>query len=205
LVWFVVASNRVCLRNLSFDIDEKTLKEAFAEAGEIVDIHWLEDKETGKFFGTGFANFDSVEAATKAVALDGKEILGRAVKVEFARGKGADTPRGGRTPQKGGAGGAGGGKFANWKPQPKPPGCKTCFLGNLSFSIEDSDVHELFKECGAISNIRWVTDKATGDFKGCGFVEFADSSATDKAVKLSGTDVKGRQIRVDFAADRNSK
>lgn len=106
---FAIATSRVCFRNLSFNIDEATLKEAFAECGELSDIHWLEDKETGKFYGVGFGNFDSVEAATKAVALDGKDVMGRPIKVEFARAKAAggnNTPRnnnnnaGGRTPQR---------------------------------------------------------------------------------------------------------
>jgi nucleolin len=187
---------------LSFKIEEADLRDAFSECGELSDIHWNEDKETGKFYGTAFANFESVEAATKAVALSGKDILGRPVIVEFARGKsaaggagGAGGAKGGRTPQKGG-------KFDNWKPQSKPSGCRTCFLGNLSFQIDDADIHELFKDCGTISGIRWVSDKNTGDFKGCGFVEFEDTAATDKAIKLNNSSVKGRPIRVDFAADR---
>ena len=58
---------------------------------------------------------------------------------------------------------------------------------------------EFFKDCGEVSSIRWVTDKETGDFKGCGFVEFADpDAALDKAAALNGTDLMGRQIRLDY-------
>ena len=39
-----------------------------------------------------------------------------------------------------------------------------------------------------------------GEFKGCGFVEFAESWSTDEAVKLNGSDVMGRPMRVDYSA-----
>ena len=39
-------------------------------------------------------------------------------------------------------------------------------------------MYDFFKDCGEISNIRWLTDRETGDFKGCGFVEFAEPEAS---------------------------
>ena len=38
----------------------------------------------------------------------------------------------------------------------------------------------------ALSAIRWVTDRETGDFKGCGFAEFASTEDADQAFLKQG-------------------
>jgi RNA recognition motif-containing protein len=46
------------------------------------------DRETGKSRGFGFVEFNSVEDAVKAKdAMDGVELDGRAIKVDFAQEK----------------------------------------------------------------------------------------------------------------------
>lgn len=47
-----------------------------------------------------------------------------------------------------------------------PPGSTTVFIGGLSDETTDDHIHELLKDCGAIKQIRWVTDKESGKFKG---------------------------------------
>ena len=57
-----------------------------------------------------------------------------------------------------------------------------------------------------MSSIRWLSDKETQAFKGCGFIEFSDPDASlDKAAKLNGKDLLGRSIRLDFAQPRAAK
>jgi len=89
----------------------------------------------------------------------------------------------------------------NAEPQrPRPPGCKTIFIGNLSDQVDDNIVLQTFAGCGNIKEIRWLNEKATGRFKGCGFVEFFEEEATIKAAALNGTLIYGRPMRVDFSA-----
>lgn len=57
--------------------------------------------------------------------------------------------------------------------------------------------------CGEIAAIRWV--EKDGQFKGCGFLEFTTTEATDEAVKLNGSDLLGRRVRVDFATSRKPR
>jgi RNA recognition motif-containing protein len=65
---------------------------------------------------------------------------------------------------------------------------------------------EVFKDIGAgIKDIRWVTDHRSGKFKGCGFIEFETEEACINAVKLNGTMLLGRNIRVDFSSDKPSR
>jgi len=187
---------KVFCGNLSYQIDDDAIKAFMADCGTITDIHWLTDKETGKFFGSGFLEFDSSEGAAKAVAKAGQDLLGRPIKVDFAKPK-ADR----------GAGGAGGGKGGGktYPMSDKPEGCTTIFLGNLDFNVEDQNVHDHFKEIGEIKQIRWLTDRDTGAFKGCGFVEFVDPGSIDQVAPLNGSMLLGRALRVDYSAPRKPK
>jgi nucleolin len=188
-------TGRVFVGNLPWSIDDDTIKEFFKDCGTISEIHWVMNKQTGKFAGSGFLAFSSPEEAIAAVALAGTEIDGRPVKLEHAqpraggdRGGGAGTPRQDRAPR---------------EPTPKPEGCTTVFLGNLSFSIDEDTVRSVFADCGEVTAVRWV--ERDGQFKGCGFVEFAESDATDLAVAKNGQDVLGRPMRVDYSAPKAPK
>lgn len=88
------------------------------------------------------------------------------------------------------------------QPSEKPEGCTTVFVGNLSFQIDEETLRDAFKDCGEITQIRFAEDRESGQFKGYGHIEFAESSSTDAAIKIAGTDIMGRACRVDFAADR---
>ena len=193
------ATCEVFMGNLSWQIDEASLQEAMKDCGTVTNCKWLEDRETGKFKGCGFITFSSPEEAAKAVAMNGTEILGRAIKCDFSQGK-PSTP-GGKGDGKGGKGGG-----ATKPMQEKPEGCTTIFAGNLSFDIDDDQMKAFFKDCGEVSSIRWLTDRDTQQFKGCGFIEFSDPGASlDKAAKLNGEMLLGRSIRLDYAAPRAPK
>ena len=95
--------------NLSFDVSEADLREAFEGFGEITEIRLIIDKFSGKSKGFGFIEMTSKDEAEKAIEeMNGKDFKGRALNVNEARPK---TDRGGRGPRGGGArrGGFGGG------------------------------------------------------------------------------------------------
>jgi len=62
----------------------------------------------------------------------------------------------------------------------------------------------MFGEYGNIISIRIPTEKETGRKKGFGYVEFDDVDAATKALELSGTEVDGRNICLDYAPERNN-
>ncbi len=80
----------------------------------------------------------------------------------------------------------------------RPEGCKSVFVGNLPFSATEEDLKKLFADCGDIEGARIAMDRETGRARGFGYVDFADEAAVDKAMALTGTDLNGREIRVDF-------
>ena len=69
----------------------------------------------------------------------------------------------------------------------------------FSAAHQDS-LKDFFKECGEISKVRWLTHMDSGEFKGCGYVEFWEGGAAEAAVKFNGKPLKGRPIRLDWDA-----
>jgi len=203
---------KVFVGNLSFQIDDDTVREVFKDVGEIVQLDWFTHSDTGKFRGCGTLEFGTSAEALKACDLNGTVVLDRAMKVEIqksggARGDRDRGDRGGKRGARGDRGGRGGRGDRNGggarQPTPKPEGCDTVFLGNLSFQVTEDAVRDLFSTCGDIQDIRWV--EKDGAFKGVAFMQFGDSDATDKAVALAGSDLLGRAVRVDYAETRSKK
>ncbi len=97
--------------NLLFDVGEDDLRKAFEEFGEVTEVRLIMDKFSGKSKGFGFIEMPSKDEAEKAISeLNGKEFMGRDLKVNIAKPK---TDRGsggrGRGPRGGGYGGGRGG------------------------------------------------------------------------------------------------
>ena len=91
--------------NMNFQTTEDELRALFAPFGQITRIHIAMDRETGRARGFAFVEMPNDEEAAKAMAgLNGKEVGGRALKVNEARPKGE-----GRGPERGGGGRSGGG------------------------------------------------------------------------------------------------
>jgi hypothetical protein len=88
-------------------------------------------------------------------------------------------------------------------PKPRPYGCKTVFVGNLPDSITDDIIRSVFANVGRVVDIRWLNDKKTRRFKGCGFVEFDTEEATEQAIHLNGRMVLGQPIRVDYSTPKD--
>ena len=106
----------VFVGNLSFQIEEETLREAFAECGEISQVRFAEDRDTGDFKGFGHIEFVNTDSTDAAVQMAGTDIMGRAVRVDYAvdkrkAGGGGGFGGGGRGGFDGGRGGGRGGGF----------------------------------------------------------------------------------------------
>jgi RNA recognition motif-containing protein len=100
--------------NLSRDVSETELKEAFQAYGEVSSCNIIKDKFTGESRGFGFVEMPNKEEADKAIAdLNGKDLKGRNLTINEARPR-TDRPRsgggfgGGRGGSRGSFGGGGG-------------------------------------------------------------------------------------------------
>jgi RNA recognition motif-containing protein len=76
------------------------------------------------------------------------------------------------------------------------------FVGNLPFSTTDAELHRMFEAYGTVDSARVITDRETGRSRGFGFVEMPDEAANAAIEALDGSDVGGRNIKVNEARPR---
>ena len=80
---------------------------------------------------------------------------------------------------------------------------KKLYVGNLPFSITEDELRGVFERHGAVGSVSVITDRETGRPRGFAFVEMDEASAADDAIRaLDGTDLGGRNVRVNEAQDR---
>ncbi len=92
--------NKLYVGNFPFTVDEAQLRGIFAQYGEISELALITDRDTGRPKGFGFITFASQQSAEKALEQNGKDLGGRALRVNMAVDK----------PRTGGGGGGGGGR-----------------------------------------------------------------------------------------------
>jgi RNA recognition motif-containing protein len=79
-------AKKLYVGNLNFDMVDDGLREAFSEFGEIISAVIVRDRISGRSRGFGFVEFSDEESAQKAKeAMNGKEVSGRALKVDDAK------------------------------------------------------------------------------------------------------------------------
>ncbi len=74
------------------------------------------------------------------------------------------------------------------------------YVGNLSFSVSQDQLRELFSEFGEITEVTLITDKFSGRSKGFGFIVFAKKEDAEKAIaKMNEKEIEGRELKVSKA------
>ena len=106
-------STKLYVGNLAFQTTSQELEQLFGQAGTVQSASVVEDRDTGRSRGFAFVEMSSQEEATSAIEqFNGKEVGGRALKVNEAKprenrgggGRGFNDNRGG------GYGGGNGGR-----------------------------------------------------------------------------------------------
>ncbi len=86
-------STKLYVGGLPYSSTEDSLRNHFAQAGEVVSASIIMDKMTGRSRGFGFVEMAEADGAQKAVEMfDGKDFEGRTLTVNEARPK-EDRPR----------------------------------------------------------------------------------------------------------------
>jgi len=80
------------------------------------------------------------------------------------------------------------------------------YVGNLSYSMSDQDLEQLFAEHGSVASAKIIQDRESGRSKGFGFVEMPDDGAAQTAIEsLNGQTVEGRNLTVNEARPREER
>ena len=79
-------STKLYVGNLAFQTTSQDLENLFAQAGTVQSASVVEDRDTGRSRGFAFVEMSSQEEATSAIEqFNGKEVGGRALKVNEAK------------------------------------------------------------------------------------------------------------------------
>ena len=77
---------------------------------------------------------------------------------------------------------------------------KKLYVGNLAYSVGDSDLQRLFEPHGAVASAQVIMDRDTGRSKGFGFVEMGtDAEAQAAITAMNGVELEGRALTVNEA------
>ncbi|KPL17590.1 MAG: RNA-binding protein [Bacteroides sp. SM1_62] len=74
------------------------------------------------------------------------------------------------------------------------------YVGNLNYNLSEDELEKVFSPYGEVTSVKIIRDKYTDQSKGFGFIEMTDDADAQKAIdELNGTEVKGRELRVNQA------
>lgn len=83
---------------------------------------------------------------------------------------------------------------------------KKLYVGNLSYSVTNDALEQLFAPFGTVVSAQVIQDRDTGRSKGFGFVEMGDENAAREAINgLHEHEHDGRPLTVNEAKPRESR
>lgn len=83
---------------------------------------------------------------------------------------------------------------------------KNLYVGNLPYSMNQSDLQSLFEAHGTVQSAQVIMDRDTGRSKGFGFVEMSNDSEAQAAIDgLNGKEIDGRPLTVNEARPREER
>ncbi len=83
---------------------------------------------------------------------------------------------------------------------------KKLYIGNLSYSMTEQDLRDLFSQAGEIQDVMLIVDRDTRRSKGFGFVEYVTEADAQKAIDMfHDQEYQGRRLTVNVARPREDR
>lgn len=83
---------------------------------------------------------------------------------------------------------------------------KELYVGSLSYDITEYELEKMFAVSGTVTSIHLITDPATGQFKGCGYIRMStEAEARDAIASLDGAWLLDKRITVSYANPQKMK
>ena len=79
------------------------------------------------------------------------------------------------------------------------------YIGNLSYSVKESDLRQVMEDYGTVDSAKLIIDRDTNRSKGFAFVEMPNEAEAINAIKeLDGAEYQGRQMVLKEATPKES-
>lgn len=163
-------SNTIHVGGLSYYTTEEGLKKHFESAGEISAVRMPYYEDTGKPKGFAFLEFATSEAVENARKLNGTQLDGRRIRVDYGSRDG--------------------------KPEKKNT---TIYVRNLSFNTNEERLRDFFGEAGTILSVKIPVFEDSGKSRGIAYIEFETDEMAKKALSYHCNMLDGRKINIEFS------
>ena len=80
------------------------------------------------------------------------------------------------------------------------------YVGNLSYSVSQDDLQQMFADHGTVVAVQLITDRETKRSKGFGFIEMGSEQEAQSAIaELNGKSIDGRALTVNEARPQEAR
>ncbi|MBN2663950.1 MAG: RNA-binding protein [Bacteroidales bacterium] len=78
------------------------------------------------------------------------------------------------------------------------------YVGNINYNLSEDELKDVFERYGKVDSVKIVTDKDNGRSKGFAFIDMVNDQDAELAKnELDGSDLGGRNMRVNYATNQN--
>ncbi|OEL36738.1 Polyadenylate-binding protein 7 [Dichanthelium oligosanthes] len=155
--------------DLHADVAEEHLFDAFSKIGTVTSVRVCRDNATSRSLRYGYVNyFSRADAVTALEKLNHSLVLDKPIRV----------------------------MWSNRDPDARRSGVGNIFVKNLSDSVDNASLQELFSKFGDVLSCK-VAKNEDGTSRGYGFVQFASQESADAAIEnLHGSLFNDRKLHV---------
>jgi len=189
---------KLFVKNLPFTTTAGELHKLFEPCGKVT-VELKMNKHSNRSKGFAMLNFETEEAAEKALAKHGELLGGRVMKISRHDPKRNErTDRNQRhTYPRGGAYQARGDEICFGYPV-----SQQIYVGGIG-SLDEANVHAIFLPFGEIAQVDIMRNKFTGEPRGYGFVIFRNPMAAKASLEMDKTEIAGCNLKVSLAKMKN--
>ncbi|GMF18414.1 unnamed protein product [Phytophthora lilii] len=174
----------VYVEGIPYRASEGDLVTHFSSCGTVREVRMPRYQDSGKPRGYAHVVFDDEAALKKALKLDGKYLFNRYLSIRRA-----EAPRAVELALK------------NQNTTKKAvKGCRTVFIKQLPYEVEEDTIREALASCGTITSVRLPIWNHTKKLKGFGYVEFSSEDEALAAARRSGMKIGDRMVLISLDA-----
>ncbi|GMF21676.1 unnamed protein product [Phytophthora fragariaefolia] len=176
----------VYVEGIPYRANEGDLVTHFSSCGTVREVRMPRYQDSGKPRGYAHVVFDDEAALNKALKLDGKYLFNRYLSIRRA-----EAPRAVEMALKE--------KKQNTNKK-VVKGCRTVFIKQLPYEVEEETIREALASCGSITSVRLPIWNHTKKLKGFGYVEFSSEDEALAAARRSGMKIGDRMVLISLDA-----